>query len=477
MRQSFGNVGIFAILLLLAAILCACGGGGGGMTAASGGTGGTGVTVGSISSFGSIEVNGVHYDTSDAEIFVEGQSAGVGDQVVLNRLSIGMIVRVEGDIVSARQGKAFNVYYSDDINGPVDAIRVVDAETLELTVLGQTVIIDDSTKTDGYDFDSLRSGEWVQVSGYHDAGGRIRASFAIGGFVGTQAGLKGLVTQLDTPGRSFMINDLVVDFQDASVVDIDQLSENVRVNVTGLLLSPNHLKAEKIVAVDVFGVDDAEHVTLAGMISEVVSDAQISLDGTLVTLASQTAYIGGTSSDIVSGVHVMVDGELINGIVYARTVFFSEDAKVESNVQTNNVGQSSLNLMGFEDLIVTYNPLTKVTGAVDRTNDINGTHHVKVIGRRTAQNNVMAVHIIVLLNPSSTVKLQGRLENDSPGASITVLGQSIDLSTIPDDGFEWPEGNSVGYTVFLNTISAGDFLSVKGELNGNQIAWQSIVAE
>ena len=53
----------------------------------------------------------------------------------------------------------------------------------------------------------------------------------------------------------------------------------------------------------------------------------------------------------------------------------------------------------------------------------------------------------------------------------------MDLSDIPDENFESPEGVSVGYDDFLNLISTGDVVSAKGELTGNQVTWQSIATE
>ena len=57
---------------------------------AGGGVGGTGISVGTITGFGSVFVNGVEFDTSGASITVDGTPASESD------LGIGMVVAVEG---------------------------------------------------------------------------------------------------------------------------------------------------------------------------------------------------------------------------------------------------------------------------------------------------------------------------------------------------------------------------------------------
>ena len=75
---------------------CSGGAGGGGRLTAGGGIGGSGVTVGSVSKFGSVFVNDVEYDTTGAVVVVDGVEKGSGDQTVLDNLSVGKVVRIEG---------------------------------------------------------------------------------------------------------------------------------------------------------------------------------------------------------------------------------------------------------------------------------------------------------------------------------------------------------------------------------------------
>ena len=70
------------LLLPLVIALSSCGGGGGGggggglaAVSTGGGIGGTGVTSsGTVDGFGSIFVNGVEYETDEAQILIDGES-------------------------------------------------------------------------------------------------------------------------------------------------------------------------------------------------------------------------------------------------------------------------------------------------------------------------------------------------------------------------------------------------------------------
>ena len=83
--------------------LTACGGGGGAAPAPTppppappptGGISGNGIAIGPINTFGSIVVNGVHYDTSTATFTIDGSAAIESD------LKVGDVVLLTGTIDS-----------------------------------------------------------------------------------------------------------------------------------------------------------------------------------------------------------------------------------------------------------------------------------------------------------------------------------------------------------------------------------------
>jgi hypothetical protein len=462
--------------LIVVLLTLTCGGDGGVDDLAGGGTGGTGISIGPASDYGSLEVNGRHFTTGDAEIFVEGRSKGAGTQAMLDHLALGMVVRVNGDIGQAQDGTAQKIYIDDDIRGPVDSIRTIDSLTAELIVLGREILLTDTTRTDGGNAASLDPGAWVRISGFNDAAGRLVASY-IGAITGDDgAKIKGTVTQLDATGKHFTVNGILIDYQDATLVDLTQPSEGTVVAVTGRLSGDQQaMTAERIEPVDRFGATDSDAVELTGVVLE-STGTQLLLDSVTVNVNDGTAYIGGKLQDIDSGVRVEAEGELISGILNAEKIIFLDDAKLESDVAANQVDQSTLTLAGLTDITIVYNEFTKVTGAADTTEAITDNHHVKIIGRQSAEHTVLAIHIIVKARSNSKVKLQGPLASP-PGEVITLLGHAVNLSTIADENFESPEGVSVGYTAFLESIATGDLIALQGEQTGGDLTWLSATAD
>src|SRR3990172_5334415 len=164
---------LFIGITMFALVACGTGDPGG---LAGGGIGGTGISVGKITAFGSVFVNGVEFETTGATITIDGQTAMNGQ----DDLEIGMIVAVEGTFnVDGGRGTAKSINFKDNLEGPVTSLNTT-AQTL--TVLGQTVIVDAATEI--YDasgarvtLDNIVTGNNVEVSGFTDAEGAIHATY------------------------------------------------------------------------------------------------------------------------------------------------------------------------------------------------------------------------------------------------------------------------------------------------------------
>jgi hypothetical protein len=189
---------------------------------AGGGIDGSGIiSSGAVSAFGSIVVNGTRFDTSEADIIVNGEQ-GVGDDFVLANLDIGRVVTVEGTI--SQDGlnvTADRVVYSDNVAGPVTFVGVPDPvdNDLEIEVMGQIVVVNFTTKfkPDTYDYYSIAPNDMVTVSGYLDDTGAVRATFIenTGVFAsGIAVEVKGHVMNLQDSGldKTFEINNLTVNY-------------------------------------------------------------------------------------------------------------------------------------------------------------------------------------------------------------------------------------------------------------------------
>ena len=160
------------LLLMLAFFSLSCGIGG--SEFAGGGTGGTGISTGSVTGFGSVVMNGAHFRT-DSDVAPEFKTkkmvngsdrSGQPDREVF----------AEGMVLTVRHGSGDNnasvIEYRDNLRGPI-AGKVSGTNNI-IEVLGQTIVVDNAST-----FASIHQKDVVEVSGFADNAGRILATLVL----------------------------------------------------------------------------------------------------------------------------------------------------------------------------------------------------------------------------------------------------------------------------------------------------------
>ena len=350
------------LALLCCLLLTSCGGGGGSITA-GGGIDGTGImSAGVVSAFGSIFVNGTEFDTSNAAIIINGEEIGVGDEVVRENLDIGMVVTVEGTInADGISGIADRVTYTNNVAGPVESISSIDATTKEIVVLGQTVIINVITKfkPDSYGFDSIAPDDVVEVSGYFDNEGKIRATFIekTGEFTsGLIVEVTGFVKNLNFGLETFDINGLTVNYSSiAGELPEGIPAEDLFVEVEGTLDTPGgEMIATSIELADVLSGDDGDEVEIMGFVTAVLDNTELikfNVGNQEVHVDPDTAlFVDGFPENIAPGVKLEAEGSLEGGILFAREIEFWEPDQIEVEGFVTQVVSQSEFTVGEQDV-------------------------------------------------------------------------------------------------------------------------------
>jgi hypothetical protein len=300
---------------------------------AGGGIGGTGIiSSGVITAFGSIVVNGTEFDTSNADIIVNGEEGSVED------LDIGRVVTVEGTgILDDINAKAVLVIYDDNVRGPVESILNIDTTTKEIVVLGQTVIVNVITKFKNMEFDDLSVDNVVTVSGYFDDNGAIRATFLETLDISPPTfEVTGLVKNLKPDSKTFMINGLMIDYSSIK----DNLpqgipAEGLFVEVAGELAVGGELIATDIEVAAELGGDDGDEVEIMGFVTEVISENGIikfKIGNQEVHVDSDpqiVEYVDGDPTNIEPGQKLEAEGSLEDGILVADEIEFWQPDQIE----------------------------------------------------------------------------------------------------------------------------------------------------
>ncbi|MDO9198631.1 DUF5666 domain-containing protein [Rhodoferax sp.] len=325
----------------LLVLLTSCGGGDGGvgsggtgLTAGGVGSGGTGISsgagIGPITGFGSIFVNGVHYDISNAAMTLDDATS----------LQLGMTVKVEGTSnADFSAGTASRVVSAAELRGPVSVVNL-GAGTLE--VQGSIVTIDPATVFGAVSgLSALAVGDSVQIYGLLDAPGSLRASRIEKLGAAAPPVVSGSLANLAIASNSFRLGNLTVNYGGASFVGgltSGQLADGVKVRVR----SATHpvagvLQATQIQAWHEVPQANGTAINLTGVISNYASLNSFRLLGTAID-ASTAQITGGPASAIGNGVKVEVSGYMSNGILVV--------GKLKIKHIPGTGGPASFNLVG-----------------------------------------------------------------------------------------------------------------------------------
>jgi hypothetical protein len=348
--------------LVAASVFASCGG-----SDTSVGIDGTGrqtpiVSYGRLGSFGSIEINGVHFDTAGATFLIDG---AVGNQA---DLKLGDIVFVEGrSEPGTTRGVAQRVISDHVLLGQIESI---DTASQSFVALGQSVRVGDQTAF-GPDIAAglaaLSTSDAISVSGFRNAHGAIIATRIDRQDAGSLAfKTTGALTNIDAANSRLQINGLVVDYSGATLLPADAastLARGVFVEVKGAAQGAAEIffgtsveiKRQRLPGgadtraklegyVTALDPSDATRFQVDGL--PVSMTASTVREGTLTIDASATVAgsIGPAGTVVASGVQTSfsppVGGNRIEGRVFDAYSGPIADASIELWVQTPSYGYS-----------------------------------------------------------------------------------------------------------------------------------------
>lgn len=307
------------------------------------------VSSGTITGFGSIIVNGVHFDTTGATIVVDGEAATESD------LAVGDVVVIEGTLADdGVTGTASSVAFNDVVEGPVSAIDVASST---LTVLGRLVRVDADTSFDDRispaSLEGLSIDDVVEVAGFVLADGSISATRIEPKPPGGEFETTGTVSNLDTAAMTFEIGGLAVDYSAAMIDDFPGgAPENGQlVEAKGNVLGANgELLATRIE----FKGDDlpgqaGDRFEVEGFVTRFVSTADFDVEGIPVTTDSGTVFENGTSADLELNRKLEVEGVLdASGVIVADKIEFKQAGFIRVTATVDSVASDRLTVLGIE---------------------------------------------------------------------------------------------------------------------------------
>lgn len=329
--------GLCAPLVLLTMVSC-----GGGSDVAGGGIGGTGISQGPITGFGSVIVNGIKFEDIGAAIEVED----VSDRPRTD-LKVGMVVKIAWERDTAGTYTAKSIVYGDDVQGPVSSIVVDVVGDATFTVLGQRVITHPaSTVFDGaVDAAALADGNIVEVSGLKDIAGvlhatRVEFKSAVAG-AGETFELKGVVAGLDSVAKTFTLGTVIVNY---GVLAAPAAGACVEVKSTAGVVS-GQLIASTIEVDDdcTHGGSEGQEIGVKGFPSAIDTTANTFMMHDQSVSYTDAAFVPGINETALSSaVIIEVEGVLSNGVLIAKKI----SIEMEGDLEGKGIAQGAVAVNG-----------------------------------------------------------------------------------------------------------------------------------
>lgn len=383
---AFAGALVCAAVAALLVSIVGCGGGGGV------GTEGTGsFASGPISGFGSIVVNGVHYDVPAGTPILDDDGVPTDETA----LQLGTVVQLRAGVIAVDADGISRTAASEvrTARAIVGAVSAVDAANARLTVLGQEVAVSAGTVFgSGWSggVASVPIGQWVEVYGdYDSAAGAVQATRIAATPSGT-ALLRATVGTIDAANRTFTVGRQTYSY--------------------AALADPGHLAVGAVVKLALAATPDAHgdwvvHSAQPPGAPMPPANASVDLRGTVSWLESATRF--RIDNRTIDAANARIDGALRVGASVHVIGTLQDDSVIASRVEViASGGGQNFELLG---------PIASIDTAahrfVVRGTTVEWTDGTTVFDRGTADS----------LRVGRLVRVDGALSGDRQSVLATLI--------------------------------------------------------
>lgn len=431
------------------------------------------VTVGTISGFGSVVSNGIHFDTGSVTVIMDGEPAGVAD------LRAGMIVAIRGTInTQTGAATASEIRFMDDAEGPVSSLNLA---SNSFVVLGRTVLFDEMTVFENLAPNMLANGNVVQVSGMWRSQDRIQATHIerkanAYGF-GMRIEVKGQIRGLDPGQQHFYIGTQLCNYAGATL-DLGgaDLANGMYVEASSIAPMFNgDMILDQVRLHDRDRDRDHDCMTgcdfeLEGFVTAFTSALAFDVDEQPVTTTNNTVYVNGTVDTLALDAKLAVDGTLDeNGVLIADRIVFRlpSNVEIEADVEAIDMANTELTLLGIvvtTDEFTLFRDHSFIGAGIFGLEDLATGDRVEVRAYLDA-NEVLATRL-ERDDADDNVTLKAPVEAIAvPG--VTLLG--VTVTSDQDTVFQNSLQETIDADTFFALLEVGDLVMAEGTYDGTTI--------
>ena len=410
-------------------------------------------TIGTVSGFGSLYVNGVRYNTDNADFTINGQPGSedairLGDRVVLSGLT-------------NNQGRfiANSVNYEATATGH---IQHIDYANETITVHGQTFVLTGESNLEEVTFDALKQGDFVEISAvYSEQSGFLISKLERKDDEDTLS-LTAKVTALDSAINTLTINDTTFDTSNVTVPQELTVGDIVEIEFNQL----NDVNVITDIEIEHYDEQDGVSVILDGPIVN-VTDSSITIANTQVLINDDTDFENISLAQLVNGTRVVVEAIIIDNQHIAEEIalYVSADSDIEGVITDINLALNTITVNEREYTITPFTLFDDESNADDKQltlsslamgdfveidfySDDNGNAFVTKLEREEQSEN------------DDDISISGKVSNinlDTNTFNVSGITVFVNASSELENRF----GNDVPVQDFMASLSDNDKLELE----------------
>lgn len=435
--------------------------------------------VGPLAGIGSLYLNGTRYDTSDAQVVVDGVAGHISE------LMPGHVIGLEGTL---RKNEASGqwIVLNRDLRGTVSS---VDTGTLQFVALGQRVVIGPETSF-GDDIEpasihGLAAGDSVTVSGFRRADGRIAATRIEADDEQGPPMVAGPVSAVDLAASVLVMEGLRIDYSTANMEGFPsgqpQAGDLVRAT-GGDVNSAGVLVARSLAMLPGLPVEARQggSADIDGVVTRLASASDFSVGGWRVLADAGTVYEGGSSGDLSLGDRIHVTGTSDSGVTLtaARIAFRPPEAvRIISEVTSIDLESRRVTVLGVRSITGPGTRFEDRTAAALRTFRLADLHTGEWVDLRgyedpAAEGSVRCTRL-ERIDAKTVHTLRGPLAAPIE-PDFEILG--IVVTTDPETLFLREGAGQIGPAEFF-ALPGGATVEASGSPNGSILAAETAIAK
>lgn len=429
---------------------------------AGGGSGGTGISTGAISGFGSIFVNGIEYDISRAERIRNGNESSTSD------FRLGEIVTIKGTVDHNKQtGVATSVIYDNMLSGPVTAL----SDSNRIEVLGQTVLTNHSTILDQFSaLNDLQVEQFVEVSGFHDANNNLVATRIMLLPASSRSDNRNIEARffvenvnMGSDPASLSSGKLTVVFRKSGRPPVAGDLVHVRASANPVNMQ---LQASELTVVEQPRFENGTRLNIEGIITRFNSDSSFTVNGIEILTHDKTTNDTNMGKELALNGLIEVEG-VINGkgtLIADRLEIADDHTSSEFNGNIQKIDRKNKHIRIFDVIF----PISETTEIRDNTTGSLKLHELVegdwVELYFTGSDDDLTVEIVERKKPGID-EVEGAVSRvNRKHASLVALGKTI--MTNNNTLFTGPNGNTISADSFFRSIAVNTtVIDAKGTYN------------